>query len=285
MRSAACCPAPTGSPCSIKTEAVRASGTTQTASERATPIVLAKGETRGNVNLALDRNDFAGMIAGKVTADAAAKPGIRVDLDRVLTFAAGGQPPVTESAIGYTLTNASGIYRFAGLASGGYDLRFSDPAHLYATVFYSEPLRLVYTAHGLLLITGTTHFDVDVALVRAGTIQGQLRRNDGRPVAGADVRLYVLGPAHSWQLVSAPEVTTGDDGRYTLSGLYPGTYRVGFSWLELDRSAPGFPSIERFYGGSTLDTAHDITVGAGEQHTGIDVVYTTYRAFLPVIWH
>jgi protocatechuate 3,4-dioxygenase beta subunit len=88
--------------------------------------------------------------------------------------------------------------------------------------------------------------DVEVLLTRGARVDGLVRRrDDGRPVAGAEVRIVPQGKPRSSGLDETIEATAGEDGRFVLEGLRAGSYlltasaagQVSAAFLEAESSA------------------------------------------------
>jgi len=77
--------------------------------------------------------------------------------------------------------------------------------------------------------------EVNVTIERGGTISGQVRYDDGAPVAGGWVHIEKLEERDptSGRVLPIPELSrlaqifASDDGRYRAAGLPPGRYRIG----------------------------------------------------------
>jgi len=149
-------------------------------------------------------------------------------------------------------TDANGEYAIEGLASGSYAISFQPWSKNYFSGYYgggeyeSEAAQVAVTA-------GTTMTGIDVALQPGGEITGSvLAQGSGTPIEDAQVC------ARSDSLFSSPWgdcTSSGADGRYTLTQLRSGDYRVGFS-------APGF--VGQYYlQASTTSEAEPVEVAEG----------------------
>lgn len=99
-------------------------------------------------------------------------------------------------------TDAAGRFRCDGLCVG--------------TTWLSARAPGFGTAGQIVTLLPGTDAEVTLTLTRAGMIVGTLRGADGRPVAGASVRVGGLGD------FSGSATTTGADGSYRLAGLTQG---------------------------------------------------------------
>ncbi|WP_234983340.1 S-layer homology domain-containing protein [Demequina sp. NBRC 110053] len=127
---------------------------------------------------------------------------------------------------------------------------------------------------------------VTLSLSPVGSIGGTVTYADsaeGPDVDWAEVLVYTERTPGEWEIVpgatggsASPLPTTASDtnGSFSLSGLVPGDYKVGFrSALANDMylaDAPGAPTV--FYGGLELESAEVITVEPGGALTSIDAV-------------
>jgi hypothetical protein len=134
-------------------------------------------------------------------------------------------------------------------------------------------------------VTGLT-----VRLPRGAVITGRVTDENGRPSRGVFVRLLrseqqagvrTLVPVSFAPAAAASVVTQTDDlGNYRLFGLSAGDYVVSVLPQEAlgasaPRAVPTPPSstyVPVYYPGTTMaSVAGVITVGAGEERTGVDV--------------
>ena len=237
--------------------------------DTATVITITAGEIRRNIDITLGANDFAGEIRGTVLADNRPATQIRVDL-----FWSASNPS-SMPPLYHTFTDSAGRYQIAGLLAGYHLVRFSDPAGIYATTYYTHAQSSEDAQR--LEVKGATLFPhVDATLVHSGAIQGRVTRTNGSPFAQVWIVAYT-NVNGVWRGLGNEAVDSDLDGRYRLSGLRPGVYLVKF----VDRNSP----LQEFYGGKeTVETATLITVTADQTTSNIDLILGPDRPlYLPVI--
>jgi 5-hydroxyisourate hydrolase-like protein (transthyretin family) len=167
-------------------------------------------------------------------------------------------------------TDSDGRYRVTGLTEGSYAIKALSKAYVLSkSPFGFDAFRQV-TLEG-----GESRDDIDIALVRGGVITGRVIDAEGRPVIGADVRLFLvdekgrpkeqLHPINEWML------QTDDRGVYRIYGLAAGRYIIsaGGEWSSgLVRRK----SSETFYPDATdQNQAKIIEVKEGAEVTNIDI--------------
>jgi hypothetical protein len=201
------------------------------ASQQAARAVLVRsGRDTTRVNATLRGG---GSISGKVTDAATGKPdrycGIVAALDRSGTFMAGA------------FINNDGRYRIGHLLAGRYTLQ--------ACV-----LTVVKTN---VMVTGTRPTTgITIVLPRTGSMAGRVLDSTGTaPEAGVCVTAY---PRTEPGYVAV--AATGRNGRWTLTGMDPGSYRVLFSPVCM----AGFPQVapQWFNDKPSLRSATPVTVTA-----------------------
>jgi hypothetical protein len=129
-----------------------------------------------------------------------------------------------------TLTDGSGAYTIANLASGTYYLRFSMsgfvpvaangiPCLSSACVEFTGPTGRIGTTAAAIAVTANATTTVNASLDQGGTISGSITRAaGGAPVIGVEVLLYDVSTSN------IAVVFTAGNSTYSFTGLPPGTY-------------------------------------------------------------
>ena len=213
----------------------------------AVPIVISGTEEVTGIDFQLD---VGGTVSGRVTDAATGQPlsgvGVSLELaqfDRYVEVS----------------TRVDGTYELVGLAPGLYLIGATGFDQGYIEQFYSERPRYD-DADFLSIGSGEQVTGIDFSLSVGASITGTVFDTDtGVPLSGVEVQRDLdEGGSHG-------STSTGSDGRYTLSGLSPGRYRV---WANAtDR---GY--IEQYNDGKLFwDFADLVTIaGKGEEQPGID---------------
>lgn len=164
------------------------------------PVAVAAGESGGALELRLGP---AATLEGEVVLAASGGPAAGAEVALFLheageVFARGR-------------ADATGRFRFAGLAAGAFDLRAAAPG--------ASPARVT----GLSLAAGG-RFPLRLALAGTGAIEGAVRDLAGRPLAGVRVRVISSGDGLAG---AAPlEARTGFDGAWRVDGAEVGRAEV-----------------------------------------------------------
>jgi Carboxypeptidase regulatory-like domain len=210
----------------------------------ATPVLVRPGHTTQNVNAHLTSG---GSITGQVVSKLSGKP-----LAGVCVEASG----VNQPTIGFGGSNRSGKYVVNGLNDGSYRLTFfsCDPTGLI-------PLRsgVVRVAEGKM----TAGPKVAVVPVREGAISGRVKVTGSPPglVTNACVDAFSIGRGALGAFEDQSDVT-GTRGRYQITGLVPGKYKVFLGDLNC-ATDPGGLAPQWFGGTSQVSKATAVTVAAG----------------------
>ena len=166
---------------------------------------------------------------------------------------------------GCTSSEAGGLYSVKGLPSGEYLVEFwPEEAGDYAWAYYGgeSPTRVPVTV-------GDQTEDIDIALQEAAEITGRV--TDATSGAGVREVLVCLHDPVSGEYERCTYSYGG--GVYSITGVGPGSYKVGFSEEPEAEFADGYDT--QFYPGQTsLASAATITATAGQPLSGIDAVLT-----------
>lgn len=219
-------------------------------------VEVSDGTTATGVN---GRLGPGGELAGTAT-DSAGQPVAGLDVTVALCSPEIGARDAATAAI--TATDAAGHYAVYGLGAGSYSVDFNwvyNPAGGDgAAQFYGGAT--ADTATCVPVAAGAATSGIDVQLASTGRISGVVTDSAGQPLSNQTVFADGTGPQAS-QNVTTHAAT---DGSYTLTGLGPGQYVVGFA-------GGGFPTTYYIGHGDSL-TGEELTVTAGETVSGIDEV-------------
>ena len=201
-------------------------------------VSVVGGQTTGSIDSQLAA---AARITGTVT-DAGSHTGI----GSVAVTAYDGDGTEVAS----TYTSADGSYSLGGLAAGPYRLLFAPDGSVNYASLYSGGASSLAAATPVNTTAGQAA-TANAALTEGATISGTVTdAQTGKPVAGVNVTVidaagdYVAGGY------------SGDDGTYTVKGLLPGTYTVGFFPYDNLHAA-------LYYSGKSAPANADpVTVGA-----------------------
>ena len=157
-------------------------------------------------------------------------------------------------------TDRDGSYTIDGLSAGSYRVQTRPPPDTNLSgQFYTNTTDWNLAA-AVSVASGTTTEDIDFSLGAGGTISGTVYKNDtSSPVADAGVWAndYFGSGGHGG-------ARTDEDGRYTITGLPPGSYRV-------EAEADGL--VHKLYDDVTRwDLATIVTVTEGTDTPGIDFI-------------
>jgi hypothetical protein len=168
----------------------------------------------------------AGTITGTVTHAAAPLEKVEVKV-----FDAK-----TEAFVGSASTNATGEYT-ATVSPGSYKVGFFPASgSKFITQYYNKAFSLS-TAEAVTVLEGKATEHINAELGEGGTISGTVTDAHGVPLANISV-------SASTETSSGGSAITLADGKYTLAGLAPGSYTVGFF------PAFGLNFVPQYYNGA-----------------------------------
>ncbi len=221
----------------------------KTSFDAADRVTTTAGETRTGIDASLAAG---ARITGRVTSDAG----------NPLTGAPVIATPVGGGDNFFATTGDDGDYDLARLPAGAYNVQFqSPPGAGFTSEYYSDkPTRA--EADPVDVIAGATTEDIDASLATGGALAGTVTDADGAPIRGARVSASPVDGGPGGQSAS-----TDTNGRFTIAGLAPGSYRLSY------RGPVGSDFVTRFYDGkATLGASDPVAVEAGETTAALDAV-------------
>jgi Carboxypeptidase regulatory-like domain len=222
------------------------------------------------------------VVAGRVTNLFTGEPLRKVNVHLSQT---GRQ--ANAKAQGYGgLSDAQGYFRFEGISAGQYSLRGDRPGFLMTQYGAKGPGQ---SGTFITLQPGQEMTDLSFGLIPQAVITGRVLDEDGDPVSGVQVQ----GLKQSWfrgKLRLMPQSTgsSNDLGEFRLGSLAPGKYFIAVQifGMTAENEAPAIPGapqlhqVRTFFPDSTsLDTASQITVAAGQTASGTDIHLQRVRTF------
>jgi 5-hydroxyisourate hydrolase-like protein (transthyretin family) len=220
----------------------------------ATELILAVGDTAGGISAELAA---ATRISGRVT-DRAGNPLEDVTVWPHLHM--GGDNWEQLDGRG---TDANGEYTLDGIPAGTYRVQFETWPRTYARQWYSNALEEA-DATGFVAPAGGMVSGINAAMVPAGSISGTVTAPDGTTtLTGIQVQVYRQADGSY-----AGSDQTDANGDYTISGLAAGAHIVEFygngTYVGL-----------WYNNASSREEANAVTLGEGEDRTGIDASLRT----------
>lgn len=216
-----------------------------------TPIVVAWGGTQAGIDAILEK---AGSIAGAVRSESSQPiSGAWVSLYKQKT---ASQWVWCDSAV----SGADGTYLMYGLSPGTYRVEFSHAS--YMSEYYSDAVD-VQTAANVTVTPGGYTGAIDATLSVGGTISGTVTSDGGGGVQGLSVYAYRSTPAG---MAYANYGMTDVDGKYLVTGLRAGDYRIWFCSNDDTNTSEWFDNVQRSQDSTPVVLAKD------ENRSGVDAV-------------
>jgi hypothetical protein len=222
----------------------------------ADPVTVASGQSVSNIDAELAR---LGTISGTVT-DEQGNPIDGAFYD-ILAYNPDG-PPFTD--IGGGEVPASGHYSFPFVDAGTYIVFFYDQSGAHVPEYWDDQLSF-FDATLVTVTAGGTVSGVDAELADAGHLAGTVTDAQGDGIGDVEIQLArEVAPGEWFGFGEEYGYHTDADGTYSIDGLPPGHYRVGFA----DQSGT---YLSEYYDDVTdFGDATGIDVAAHAHVTGID---------------
>lgn len=247
----------------------------------ATSLTLTTGATISNINLVLGERVAVSLpqLGGRITSldnepladiEVYASP---VSLEEAaiepapiqsVTIAASVAPTVAQASLiipnpsYYTRTDKEGNYRFS-LRPNRYRLYFTDLSGQYAYEYYNDSV-LAESATVIEVAENAVITDINVQLAPGNHINGLITIL-GQPAYNGFVSAE-MKIAGGWRHTNGAQIDP-NTGRYAIDGLPTGIYRVmAGTYYSYD-----FDTYSGYFGGSTPETAAEITLAAGVTKT------------------
>ncbi len=200
--------------------------------------------------------DATGSISGKVTKADGVTAIASADVWANSYDGGGGS--------GYARTDAQGRYTITGLLAGGYRVESAAGSQGYVREYYKESVEYQQAVR-VPVVAGQTTTGIDFTLEASGGISGKVTKADGvTAIVSAEVwaNSYDGGGGNGYARTDA-------QGRYTITGLPAGDYRV--KAVPSNNKLTKLPYADEFYN-NTYDhgAAKPVTVTVGQDTPDIN---------------
>ncbi|WP_307072756.1 carboxypeptidase regulatory-like domain-containing protein [Arthrobacter pascens] len=216
----------------------------------ATAVTVTTGQDLIGVDAVLVKS---ATVSGKVTVPA----GVTVASVRVEIY----KTDYAYSPVGTASVGSDGTYKVIGLPAGSYKLKFAGAKAGALDLWHSNAASFD-TATIVTLTNGQDLTGLNATLVKGATISGKVTAPAGVSLIRSSV--YVYNAAEGGNYVQYASL--GSDGSYKFIGLPAGNYKLSFSGYNSGAQELWYKT------GTSFSTATALTVAAGQDLTGIDVL-------------
>ena len=221
---------------------------------QASTVSVTAGATTSNVNSELG---IGGSISGSVT-DGSGSPLSGVCVNAVSSGLQSGS----------SLSDGSGNFTITGLSAGSYKIQYYDcNSGMYVSEYYNgtpNGTTSYFGASQVPVTSGTTTTVTSTALSEAGSITGTVTQSDGvTPLTG----ICVLAVRGNTATGTQP---TDAQGRYSFTGLEPGSYTLDFYDCSHTGYAGAYYDATQF-GSASQSGATPVVVTAGQVGSAYDI--------------
>lgn len=219
--------------------------------DSSTAVVVAAGARRTGIDATLARG---ASISGTVSVPA----GHSANGAQVSAYSS------EYASAAWAFVSADGTYRLSGLRPGSYRLKFA-PGQGSALMpeWYSDKTSYA-TADPLSVAAGDVRNGIDATLAVGGAISGTVTVPAGTAIGSGSAAIRVSAYTDGGSS-TVGYATVGSDGRYTVTGLADGAYRVFFDAPTGSGLVDEYYDDARSYTSSTL-----VTVTGGTTRTGVN---------------
>jgi len=172
---------------------------------------------------------FAQTVSGQLAVRVIEQgPDIPVEGAKVELRLAGGLGPASRFNRQYPdcQTNASGECQYGNLIRGSYSVRISRPGMVDADDLQA---RVVGAS---VLIQSLRDINIEVRMVRAGSVHGAVYSEDGKPVVLAPLKLRLMDPVEPRRRPFSILLRTDENGVFMAGDVPPGKYGLWISTTD-----------------------------------------------------
>jgi protocatechuate 3,4-dioxygenase beta subunit len=164
-------------------------------------------------------------------------------------------------------TDANGAYILTGIGSGAYRIEFRDDNGNYAFEANGDAAN-IESADDLMVVAPAPLTGINATLSKASSISGKVTGPSGNAFPNVEIDLERLDDDGQWRWHYYAE--TDAEGRYDLTGLRLGVYRMEIEDEKSGDFASGQYALEYYNDAVEFDLATNINLGYEEKRT-IDV--------------